>query len=145
MARRPVNFNIADYREFLASLTPEKRHMVETMQAQYTGVLDQLTMTREELAASQGDLATLRTMVKEGDISAGRAREVMRETQSPTLQRQVSSTDFASAMRVWATATSDERSMLRPQILEKARAAIRRRPADRDRILDQLKTAGVLQ
>lgn len=145
MARRPVAFDLATYREFVASLSPEKRHMVTLAQAQYTEAIDFLTLTSEETAARKGDLDPLRKKVESGRMGRGKARQIIGDARKTDLQRKFRSTNFVGAMRVWATASPEERADLRAQLLEKARTAIRTRPIDQQKILDELQKAGVTE
>ena len=144
-SRRPVNFGVADYREFLVSLSPEKRHLVESTQAHYLTIMDDITLTVEEKAARQGDIAALSSLVQAGQISAGRAREVMRKAKRTPLQQKLDGAGFQDSLRVWATASTDERILIRAQILEKAKAAISRTPATQQTIIEQLRREGILQ
>jgi len=144
-SRRPANFNLADYREFLASLSPQKRHLVETAQAHYATAVDEITLTPEEKAARRGDIAELSRLVQAGQINVGRARQVMRRSKQSPLQRRMDEASFKDSLRVWATASSEERVLIRPQILAKARSAIKRTPAKQQEILVQLRTMGLIQ
>lgn len=143
-ARRPVNFEVATYREFMASLPPEKRQMVQIAQANYVHAIDQLTLTPEEQAAGRGDKPALRQMVASGEISEQRALSTLKATHLTPLQKQVLMTDFTGIMRVWATASPAEKGELKKQVLEKALVAIRKTPKDQQKIKDQLQAAGVL-
>jgi len=83
--------------------------------------------------------------VQAGQINVGRARQVMRRSKQSPLQRRMDEASFKDSLRVWATASSEERVLIRPQILAKARSAIKRTPAKQQEILVQLRTMGLIQ
>ena len=121
-SRRPAAFDYATYREFLGTLDAEKRDAVETAQAQYTMVLDKLTLTPSELAAATGDVETLRQQDK-SDLPKGRIKSLFRTAAQKTLEREMSGMGAEDSLRVWATATDEEKEVLGPLLRAKLKNA----------------------
>lgn len=146
MARRPINFNVATYREFLVSLTPEKRHLVETSQAYYTEMIDRLTLTEAEFAAKKGDLEPLRKAVQEQKMTPSKAREILKARDQAPLKTQILGLNSKDALRVWVTTTPEEKETIRIPLLKKLREArTRLTPAEFNALAAQYRIAGVLQ
>ena len=121
-SRRPVNFGYAAYREFLGSLPQGKQDMVAMAQAQYTVAMDQVTLTPAEAAAQTGDLQTLRETIAP-DTPRSKIKGLFRTAAKSALEREVSGLGVNDALRVWDTASEEEKKKLRPILLRKFRSA----------------------
>ncbi len=145
MARRPVNLNFPDYREYLQTLDPYRRLMVEQTQIRYTTLMDALTLTPAEAAAARGDAEAIEEALDPGTPGAVR-RQLFRQAQTPPIAQEVANLNIDDALRVWDTATAAEREDLRPVLVQKYRSARNTlTPAQMNALAARLRQKGIFK